>query len=152
MKLVVQRVKSTRLEVDGKLVSEIGKGLAVYVGVAVGDSEKDADRLAEKLVKLRIFEDENGKMNLSLLDKAGEVLCISQFTLAADTKKGNRPSFVKAMEPETASKYYDLYCEKLKEYGIKRVEKGIFGADMSVSLINDGPVTIILDTDTWKKH
>ena len=91
-------------------------------------------------------------MNLSLLDKAGEVLCISQFTLAADTKKGNRPSFVKAMEPETASKYYDLYCEKLKEYGINRVEKGIFGADMSVSLINDGPVTIILDTDTWKKH
>ena len=90
-------------------------------------------------------------MNKSILEVGGEALCISQFTLAADTRKGNRPSFIKAMEPESASLFYDMYCEKLKELGIKRVEKGIFGADMKVSLINDGPVTVMLDTDVWKR-
>lgn len=152
MKAVIQRVKNASVSVGGSVCGSCSEGFLILFCAVEGDSEEDIDMLAQKTVNLRVLEDENGKMNLSLLDKAGEVLCISQFTLAADTKKGNRPSFVKAMEPETASKYYDLYCEKLKEYGIKRVEKGIFGADMSVSLINDGPVTIILDTDTWKKH
>ena len=152
MKAVIQRVKNASVSVGGSVCGSCSEGFLILFCAVEGDSEEDIDRLAQKTVNLRVLEDENGKMNLSLLDKAGEVLCISQFTLAADTKKGNRPSFVKAMEPETASKYYDSYCEKLKEYGIKRVEKGIFGADMSVSLINDGPVTIILDTDTWKKH
>ena len=152
MKAVIQRVKNASVSVGGSVCGSCSEGFLILFCAVEGDSEEDIDILAKKTVNLRVLEDENGKMNLSLLDKAGEVLCISQFTLAADTKKGNRPSFVKAMEPETASKYYDLYCEKLKEYGIKRVEKGIFGADMSVSLINDGPVTIILDTDTWKKH
>lgn len=152
MKAVIQRVKNASVSVEGKICGSCREGFLILFCAVEGDSEEDIDLLAQKTVNLRVLEDESGKMNLSLLDKAGEVLCISQFTLAADTKKGNRPSFVKAMEPETASKYYDVYCEKLKEYGIKRVEKGIFGADMSVSLINDGPVTIILDTDTWKKH
>ena len=152
MKAVIQRVKNASVSVGGSICGSCYEGFLILFCAVEGDSEEDIDLLAQKTVNLRVLEDENGKMNLSLLDKAGEVLCISQFTLAADTKKGNRPSFVKAMEPETASKYYDLYCEKLKEYGIKRVEKGIFGADMSVSLINDGPVTIILDTDIWKKH
>ena len=152
MKAVIQRVKNASVSVGGSVCGSSREGFLILFCAVEGDSEEDINMLAKKTVNLRVLEDENGKMNLSLLDKAGEVLCISQFTLAADTKKGNRPSFVKAMEPETASKYYDLYCEKLKEYGIKRVEKGIFGADMSVSLINDGPVTIILDTDTWKKH
>ena len=152
MKAVIQRVKNASVSVEGSVCGSCSEGFLILFCAVEGDSEEDIDILAQKTVNLRVLEDENGKMNLSLLDRAGEVLCISQFTLAADTKKGNRPSFVKAMEPETASKYYDLYCEKLKEYGIKRVEKGIFGADMSVSLINDGPVTIILDTDTWKKH
>ena len=108
--------------------------------------------LSNKVSKLRIFEDENGKMNKSILDIGGEVLCVSQFTLAADTKKGNRPSFINAKEPKTAKEYYDKFCEELKKSGIKRVEKGVFGADMKVSLINDGPVTIMLDTETWRKN
>ena len=111
----------------------------------------DLQLLARNTANLRIFEDEDGKMNKSILDIDGEVLCISQFTLAADIKKGNRPSFINAMEPAMASAYYDMYCDALKANGIKRVETGEFGADMQVSLINDGPVTIILDTDVWNK-
>ncbi|HCU56190.1 MAG TPA: D-tyrosyl-tRNA(Tyr) deacylase [Clostridiales bacterium] len=144
MKLVVQRVKSTRLEVDGKLVSEIGKGLAVYVGVAVGDSEKDADRLAEKLVKLRIFEDENGKMNLSVSDIGGEILSISQFTLLADVSHGNRPGFSGAERPERANELYEYFCAKVASLGVP-VKKGVFGADMQIMQHNDGPVTIIYE-------
>ena len=116
-----------------------------------GDTEQDIELLAKKTANLRVFEDENEKMNKSILDIDGEILCISQFTLAADTKKGNRPSFINAMEPVTASKYYDLYCEALRANGVKSVEKGEFGADMQVTLTNDGPVTIILDTDVWNK-
>ena len=108
--------------------------------------------LARKTVNLRVFCDEEGKMNKSLLDIDGEALVISQFTLCADVKKGNRPSFIGALAPDKASEYYDIYCEKLKELGVKRVEKGIFGADMQVSLVNDGPVTILFDTEIWRKN
>ena len=144
MKLVVQRVKSTRLEVDGKLISEIGKGLAVYVGVGVGDKEAEADRLAEKLVKLRIFEDENGKMNLSVKDVGGEILSISQFTLYADVSHGNRPGFSGAERPERANELYEYFSRKVAEQGVT-VKKGVFGADMQILQHNDGPVTIIYD-------
>ena len=116
-----------------------------------GDTEDEISLLAKKTAALRVFCDDEEKMNLSLTDIGGEVLCISQFTLAADTKKGNRPSFFDAMPPETASDYYDKFCSELEANGVKKVEKGIFGASMQVSLINDGPVTVILDTDTWKK-
>ena len=144
MKLVVQRVKSTRLEVDGRLISEIGKGLAVYVGVGVGDTEAEADRLAEKLVKLRIFEDENGKMNLSVKDVGGEILSISQFTLYADVSHGNRPGFSGAERPERAKELYEYFSDKVATLGVP-VKKGIFGADMQILQLNDGPVTIIYD-------
>ena len=144
MKLVVQRVKSTRLEVDGRLISEIGKGLAVYVGVGVGDTEAEADRLAEKLVKLRIFEDENGKMNLSVKDVGGEILSISQFTLYADVSHGNRPGFSGAERPERAKELYEYFSDKVATLGVP-VKKGIFGADMQILQHNDGPVTIIYD-------
>lgn len=144
MKLVVQRVKGTRLEVDGQLVSEIGKGLAVYVGVAMGDTEKEADYFAEKLVKLRIFEDENGKMNLSVKDVGGEILSISQFTLLADVSHGNRPGFSGAEKPERASALYDYFSDKVASLGIP-VKKGIFGADMQIYQHNDGPVTILYE-------
>ena len=145
MKLVVQRVKSTRLEVDGKLISEIGKGLAVYVGVGVGDKEAEADRLAEKIVKLRIFEDENGKMNLSVKDIGGEILSISQFTLYADVSHGNRPGFSGAERPERANELYEYFSKKVAEQGVP-VKKGVFGADMQILQHNDGPVTIIYDS------
>ena len=142
MKLVVQRVKETRLEVDGQVVSSIEKGLAIYVGVAVGDAEKDADRLAEKVVKLRIFEDENGKMNLSVTDIGGEILAISQFTLLADVSHGNRPGFSGAERPERANELYEYFCAKVASLGVP-VKKGVFGADMHIYQHNDGPVTII---------
>ena len=144
MKLVVQRVKSTRLEVEGELISEIGKGLAVYVGVGVGDTEKEADRLAEKLVKLRIFEDENGKMNLSVVDVGGEILSISQFTLYADVSHGNRPGFSGAERPDRANELYEYFSAKVASLGVP-VKKGVFGADMHILQHNDGPVTIIYD-------
>ena len=144
MKLVVQRVKSTRLEVDGRLISEIGKGLAVYVGVGVGDTEAEADRLAEKLVKLRIFEDENGKMNLSVKDVGGEILSISQFTLYADVSHGNRPGFSGAERPDRAKELYEYFSDKVATLGVP-VKKGVFGADMQILQHNDGPVTIIYD-------
>ncbi|MBR6502953.1 MAG: D-tyrosyl-tRNA(Tyr) deacylase [Clostridia bacterium] len=151
MRAVIQRVKNANVTVDGAVVGKCGVGYMILFCAVEGDSESDIDLLAKKTANLRIFEDENGKMNKSILDIDGEILCISQFTLAADTKKGNRPSFINAMEPTTASKYYDLYCEALKVNGVKSVETGEFGADMQVSLVNDGPVTIILDTDVWNK-
>lgn len=152
MKAVIQRVSSAFVEVDGKKVGECKKGFMVLFGAAEGDTEKDIELLAKKTVNLRVFEDENGKMNLSLLDIEGEVLVISQFTLCADLKKGNRPSFINAMEPQKASSYYDKYCDELLKLGVKNVEKGIFGADMKVTLTNDGPVTICLDTEIWNKN
>ncbi len=151
MRAVIQRVKNAAVDIDGVTVGKCGVGFMILFCAVEGDTESNIELLARKTANLRIFEDEDGKMNKSIIDIDGEVLCISQFTLAADTKKGNRPSFINAMEPVTAEKYYKMYCEALKLNGIKNVETGEFGADMQVSLVNDGPVTIILDTDIWNK-
>ncbi len=144
MKAVVQRVKETTLRVNGKLISEIPFGLIVYFGVKKGDTFENADYLAGKIAKLRIFEDENGKMNKSVLDVKGEILSVSQFTLYGDVSHGNRPSFTEAEIPDIAEKIYDYFCEKLASYGV-HVKKGVFGADMKISQLSDGPVTIIYD-------
>ncbi len=146
MKLVVQRVNKAQVEVEGKIVGKINKGFMVLCGITHEDTEKEADILARKLCNLRVFEDENEKMNLALKDVGGELLIISQFTLYADTvSSGNRPSFIQAARPEKAEPLYEYFLKKCEtEHGI-HVEKGIFGADMQVSLVNDGPVTIILE-------
>lgn len=145
MKLVVQRVTSAKVEVDGKNVGEIGEGLLVLCGITHTDSKTEADYLARKLTNLRIFHDENGKMNLSVKDIKGKLLIISQFTLYADTvSSGNRPSFSNAAKPDMANELYEYFLEKCKQENVP-VEQGIFGADMKVSLLNDGPVTIILE-------
>ena len=151
MRAVIQRVKNASVEIGGVVVGKCGVGLMILFCAVDGDTESDIELLAKKTANLRIFEDQDGKMNKSILDIDGEILCISQFTLAADTKKGNRPSFINAMEPVIAEKYYNLYCYALLSNGVKNVEAGEFGADMQVSLVNDGPVTIILDTDIWNK-
>ena len=145
MKLVVQRVSSAKVEVENKIVGKINKGFMVLCGITHEDTEKEADVLARKLCNLRVFEDEDEKMNLSIKDVGGELLIISQFTLYADSmSSGNRPSFIAAARPEKAEPLYEYFLKKCEEYGI-HVEKGIFGADMQVSLVNDGPVTIILE-------
>lgn len=151
MKAVIQRVKNAEVSVDGKTIGEIGEGLLILLGVYEDDQGFDTEILAAKVAALRIFCDENDKMNLSVKDIDGEVLVISNFTLCADTKKGNRPSFTLAKAPDEAEKEYERFCDLLLENGVKRVEKGSFGADMKVSLLNDGPVTIILDTAIWRK-
>lgn len=151
MKAVVQRVTSAKVEVGGKTVGEIEKGFLVLLGVMGEDTKEDAVLLSKKISALRVFEDENGKMNLALADVNGGVLAVSQFTLCADVKKGNRPSFTPSAPPEKAEELYEFFCAQLYENGIKTVEKGVFGADMKVSLTNDGPVTIIYDTDIWSK-
>lgn len=151
MKAVIQRVKEASVMVDGKTVGVCKEGYMILYCAVDGDTREDISLLARKVANLRVFCDNEDKMNLSILDVKGEILCISQFTLAADTKKGNRPSFISAMKPDTASEYYDTFCQELLNNGVERVEKGIFGADMKVSLVNDGPVTIILDTDVWKR-
>lgn len=147
MKCVIQRVTSSSVSVDGRIVGEIQKGFLILLGVAEGDTDADAEKLAKKISLMRVFEDNEGKMNLSVKDIGGEILVVSQFTLCSDCKKGNRPSFVGAMRPEGATRLYELFMALLKDYGVKRVAHGIFGADMKVSLVNDGPVTIILDTE-----
>ena len=152
MKAVIQRVTEASVSVDGRVVGSCKKGYMILLGVGEEDTPAEAELLAAKTANLRVFCDENDKMNLSLLDVGGEVLVISQFTLCADTKKGNRPSFIHAMEPVRAKEYYEYYCEQLKGLGVKHIGRGIFGADMKVSLVNDGPVTILLDTDIWKKE
>ena len=151
MKAVIQRVKRADVVVDGKTVGEIDKGILILLGVVEGDTEKEAEILADKTAKLRIFEDENEKMNLSLTDVDGEALVVSQFILCADCKKGNRPSFTASAAPDIANTLYEKFSSLLTENGIRKVENGVFGADMQVSLVNDGPVTIILDTDLWRK-
>lgn len=144
MKLVIQRVTQAQVEVDGKAVGKINKGFMVLFGVAEGDTKEQADYLVKKLCNLRVFEDENEKMNLALKDVGGELLIISQFTLCADCSGGNRPSFIGAEKPEKANELYEYFCKECSNNGYK-VEKGIFGADMQVSLTNDGPVTIIIE-------
>ncbi len=149
MKAVIQRVSFAEVKVDGEIKGKIDKGLLVLLGVMEGDSEKEAELMAAKTAKLRIFEDSDEKMNLSVLDVEGSILAVSQFTLCADVKKGNRPSFTPSAAPSEANMLYEKFCDCLHNVGVKTVEKGVFGADMKVSLLNDGPVTIIFDTDTW---
>ena len=144
MKLVVQRVKNASVEVDKKNVGKIDNGYLVLLGVTHTDTKETADYLVKKLCNLRIFEDENGKMNLNINQVNGSLLIVSQFTLYGDCTDGNRPSFTNAAKPDFANELYEYFCEKCSEKNI-HVEKGIFGADMKVSLLNDGPVTIILE-------
>ncbi len=144
MKIVVQRVKNAQVEVEEKIVGKIENGFLVLLGISHNDTKEQADYLVKKLCKLRVFTDENGKMNLGLKDIKGELLIVSQFTLYADCSQGNRPSFIEAAKPEQANELYEYFCSECQKNDI-HVEKGIFGADMKVSLLNDGPVTIILE-------
>ena len=144
MKIVVQRVKNAQVKVENKIVGKIGKGFLVLLGVTHTDTKKEADYLVKKLCNLRVFTDENDKMNLALKDVGGELLIVSQFTLYADCTQGNRPSFINAAKPEQANELYEYFCSECKKNEIK-VEKGIFGANMKVELLNDGPVTIVLE-------
>lgn len=147
MKLLVQRVKEANVKVDNKTVGQIEKGFLVLVGITHNDTVKEADYLAKKLINLRVFEDENQKMNLNIKDIEGKLLIVSQFTLYANCESGNRPSFTDAAKPDMAEKLYEYFCQKCSEYDIE-VQKGIFGADMKVQLINDGPVTILLEKNS----
>ena len=146
MRLVIQRCLEASVTVDGNVVGAIGPGLMVLVGVEAGDSKADAEWLAAKTAGLRIFDDAQGVMNLSVKDVGGEVLAVSQFTLTASTKKGNRPSYIRAAGHETAVPLYELYCSLVQQELGKEVKKGVFGAYMKVALVNDGPVTIIIDS------
>ena len=151
MKAVIQRVTSASVVVEGETLGAIDRGFLILLRVHEDDTEKEADLLAKKVANLRVFEDDEEKMNLSMLDCGYSALVISQFTLLANTKKGNRPSFIAAARPEVAIPLYERFMEQLKVNGVGTVEHGEFGADMAVSLVNDGPVTIVLDTDTWRK-
>ena len=144
MRAVIQRVKEAKVEVEQKIVGQIDQGILVLFGCHKDDKDNQIDYLVDKLINMRIFSDENDKMNLSLKDIEGDILVVSQFTLLADTKKGRRPSFINSMEPKMANEFYEKFISKLKEH-IKNVSTGIFGAKMQVSLINDGPVTFVLD-------
>lgn len=146
MKLVIQRVTHASVTVDNKVIGKIGKGYMVLIGVSDTDTKEIADKMLDKMIKLRIFEDENGKTNLSLADVEGELLLISQFTLYANCKKGNRPSFIEAGSPDHANALYEYIIEKCKER-VDVVEQGEFGAEMKVELLNDGPFTVILDSE-----
>lgn len=146
MRIVLQRVTSASVTVDGEVCGQIGKGYLVLLGVGQGDSEEDCRKLADKIVSLRIFSDENDKINLSLGDVGGDLLVVSQFTLYADCRKGNRPNFIQAGKPDEAERLYNFFVDYCRSKG-KHVETGIFGADMKVQLLNDGPFTVILDTD-----
>ncbi len=148
MKACVQRVKYCRLSIEGKLVSEIGKGLLILLGAAEGDTDADASLLASKCSGMRIFEDENEKMNLSVDDIGGEIMSVSNFTLCSDTRKGKRPSFTTAAKPDIALPLYEKFTRELVT--TKPVKTGVFGADMKIELLNDGPVTLILDTRDYK--
>lgn len=151
MKAVIQRVSSASVRVDGETVGAIEKGLLVLLGVMEGDTVREAELMASKIAKLRIFEDSDEKMNLSVLDVEGSVLSVSQFTLCADVKKGNRPSFTPSAKPDEANRLYEIFTDCLKKEGVRDVQQGVFGGDMKVSLLNDGPVTIVFDTDIWAK-
>ena len=149
MRAILQRVRRGQVTIDDNVVSRIGSGYVILLGATHTDGPAEVQKLAEKTVHLRVFEDGQGKMNLSALDVGAEMLVVSQFTLFADTKKGRRPSFTQAAPPEIAEPLVHQFVEALQAKGIKKVETGIFGADMLVSIENDGPVTIILDTDLW---
>jgi D-aminoacyl-tRNA deacylase len=146
LKTVIQRVSSASVTIDNKIVAEIQKGLLILIGIEDADNQEDIDWLVSKIVNLRIFGDENDVMNLSVKDTDGEIIVVSQFTLHASTKKGNRPSYIKASKPEIAIPMYENFLQKLRiEFG-KKIQTGVFGANMKVSLVNDGPVTIIIDS------
>ncbi|MBF0780386.1 MULTISPECIES: D-aminoacyl-tRNA deacylase [unclassified Granulicatella] len=150
MKIIIQRCKQANVKIDEQCVGQIDKGYVLLVGVAQEDTLEDIDYAVKKITNMRLFSDDNGKMNIALQDIGGSILSISQFTLLADTKKGNRPSFTKAAAPQKAKEFYDIFNTKLREQGLV-VETGQFGADMQVALVNDGPVSIILDTKDNKR-
>jgi D-tyrosyl-tRNA(Tyr) deacylase len=150
MKAVIQRVKHSSVTIDNEVVGSVNQGFMILLGVVQGDTKEDADKLIKKIPVLRIFEDENGKMNLSCLDVDGEILVISQFTLCADCSHGRRPSFIGSAPPNEANALYEYFVQGLKNSGVKKVDTGRFGADMKVDLLNDGPVTIILDSKELK--
>ena len=146
MRAVVQRVKKSHVEVDGKITGQIDKGLMILLGISEDDKAEDIDYMVDKIINLRIFEDDENKMNLSLLDVGGELLVVSQFTLYGDCRKGRRPSFIKAARPEKAQQLYDQFIKKAADLNVK-VQSGIFQADMTVYIENDGPVTLIVDSE-----
>lgn len=146
MRVIIQRVTQAQVQIDGKLFSEIGNGLLVLLGIEDADSDEDINWLAQKIVNLRVFNDENGVMNISLIDANFDILLVSQFTLFASTKKGNRPSYIKASRPEFAIPLYEKMIIKLEEQLGKKIATGTFGADMQISLTNNGPVTIMIDS------
>ncbi len=150
MKAVLQRVLEAKVETDGKIIGEIGQGLMILLGVANGDTERDAELLCDKIVKMRIFSDENGKMNKSLADVDGEMLVVSNFTLNANYRHGNRPDYLNSAPPDEANSLYE-YFKKRASLTVRRVESGEFGADMKVSIVNDGPVTVCVDSEILKK-
>lgn len=147
MRVVIQRVSASSVKVDDRTVGEIAAGFILLIGIDEEDETADADWLVQKILNLRVFGDEEGKMNRSIIDIKGEILCISQFTLIADYKKGNRPSFIKAAKPDKAIPLFEYFKNEISKSGLK-TESGIFGADMKVSLVNDGPVTILMDSKT----
>ena len=151
MKAVIQRVTRASVTVEGEIISSINGGLLILLGVADGDTRRDAEVLADKIANLRIFSDSEDKMNLSLLTTGGEALVVSQFTLCANCVKGRRPDFFGAAKPDLANELYEYFCERIKTAGVASVGRGEFGADMKVELLNDGPVTIILDSGELKK-
>lgn len=151
MKAVIQRVRHAKVTVGGRVTGETEKGYLILLGVMNGDTEEEAKILAKKTAELRIFRDENDKMNLSLLDVGGQALVVSQFTLCADVSHGRRPSFINSAPPKEAERLYEFFVSELLRNGVKKVETGEFGADMAVELLNEGPVTILFDTDEWKK-
>ena len=151
MRALLQRVTSSAVRIDGKIVGQIGQGLNILLCVMDGDTAAEAELLAAKCAKMRIFEDEDGKMNRSVLDVGGGVLAISQFTLGADCRKGNRPSFTLSAPPDAANALYARFCDGLRQNGVERVETGVFAADMQVEIHNDGPVTIWLDSEIFKQ-
>nr|WP_316621446.1 D-aminoacyl-tRNA deacylase [uncultured Ruminococcus sp.] len=151
MKAVIQRVTRASVTVDGERISAIENGLLILLGVAEGDTRRDAEVLADKIANLRIFSDSDDKMNLSLLTVEGAALVVSQFTLCADCRKGRRPDFFGAAKPDIADELYEYFCERIKNTGVNDVQKGVFGADMKVELLNDGPVTILIDSGDLKK-
>ena len=146
MRILIQRVKKASVTVDNKLISLIDKGLLVFVGIGEDDNDEDIQWLAKKIANIRLFDDENGVMNRSVTDIDGEILSVSQFTLMASTKKGNRPSYIKAAKPEISVPLYDKFCTEVEIAINKPIKRGVFGADMKVDLLNDGPVTIFIDS------